>query len=139
MLVVHEWWGLNDFAKKRAENWRSWATWPCPDMYGKGVVTKDPQEAGELAGSLRGTPLLRQRALAGLEVLKQNKLVDPKRLAAIGFCFGGTTVLELATPARTWRAWSASTAASPLSNPKSAEPQGQNPGAPRGRRPPFKA
>lgn len=97
VLVVHEFWGLNDFAKKRAEKLAEMGYVAlAADMYGKGVVTKDPQEARKLAGHLRGTPLMRTRALAGLDLLKQNKLVDPKRLAAIGFCFGGTTVLELA-------------------------------------------
>ena len=97
VLVVHEWWGLNDFAKKKARQLAEMGYVAlAADMYGKGVVTKDPQEAGKLAGSLKGAPLLRQRALAGFAALQQNKLVDPKRLAAIGFCFGGTTVLELA-------------------------------------------
>jgi len=97
VLVVHEWWGLNDYAKKRAEQLAQLGYVAfAADMYGKGVVTKDPQEAGKLAGQLRGQPLLRQRAQAGLKVLAQNELADPRRLAAIGFCFGGSTVLELA-------------------------------------------
>jgi dienelactone hydrolase len=97
VLVVHEFWGLNDYVKNRTRQLAEMGVVALAvDMYGKGVVTKDPQEARKLAGHLRGTPLMRQRALAGLELLKQNKLVDPKALAAIGFCFGGTTVLELA-------------------------------------------
>jgi dienelactone hydrolase len=98
VLVVHEWWGLNDYIKKRTEQlagvgYLAFAA----DMYGKGVVTKDPQEAAKLAGQLRGNlPRLRQRAQAALAVLAHQPLADPKRLAAIGFCFGGTTVLELA-------------------------------------------
>lgn len=97
VLVVHEFWGLNDYVKNRTRQLAEMGfVAMAADMYGKGVVTKDPQEARKLAGHLRGTPLMRQRALAGLALLKQNKLVDPKHLAAIGFCFGGTTVLELA-------------------------------------------
>jgi len=97
VLVVHEWWGLNDFAKTRARQLAELGYVAlAADMYGKGVVTKDPQEAARLAGQVRGTPLLRQRAQAAFQVLQQNKLADSKRLAAIGFCFGGTTVLELA-------------------------------------------
>jgi dienelactone hydrolase len=98
VLVVHEWWGLNNFAKKTAERlaklgYVAFAV----DMYGKGKVTKNPDEARVWATEVRGnTPLMRARAQAGLKVLAQNKLVDPHRLAAIGFCFGGTTVLELA-------------------------------------------
>ncbi len=97
VLVVHEFWGLNDYVKNRTRQLAEMGVVALAvDMYGKGVVTKDPNEARKLAGHLRGTPLMRQRALAGLELLKKNKLVDPKHLAAIGFCFGGTTVLELA-------------------------------------------
>ncbi|UCD78406.1 MAG: dienelactone hydrolase family protein [Desulfobacterales bacterium] len=97
VLVVHEWWGLNDYVRSRVDKlaqlgYVAFAL----DMYGKGVWTTNPAEAKELSGHLRGTPLLRERARAGLEILRGNSRVDPKRLAAIGYCFGGTTVLELA-------------------------------------------
>jgi dienelactone hydrolase len=97
VLVVHEFWGLNEFAKQRAEavaklGYVALAV----DMYGEGKTTRDRQEARLWAGHVRSTPLMRERAKAGLQVLAQQKLVDPQRLAAIGFCFGGTTVLELA-------------------------------------------
>jgi dienelactone hydrolase len=97
VLVVHEWWGLNDFAKKTAESiaklgYVAFAV----DMYGNGKVTRNPDEARVWASEVKGTPLMRERAQAGLKVLAQNKLVDPQRLGAMGFCFGGTTVLELA-------------------------------------------
>ena len=98
VLVVHEWWGLNDYTKMRTEQlaglgYIAFAL----DMYGKGVRAKTPQEAGALAGRYKeDRQLMRARAQAGLDVLKNNKLTDPKRVAAIGYCFGGTTVLELA-------------------------------------------
>jgi dienelactone hydrolase len=97
VLVVHEWWGLNDYPKKRAEQlaglgYVAFAL----DMYGKGVIARDGKEAAKLSGQFRDNPLMRHRARAGLKVLAENELVDPKRIAAIGFCFGGTTVLELA-------------------------------------------
>ena len=97
VLVVHEWWGLNDYVRTRVEKlaelgYVAFAL----DMYGKGIWTTDPQKAGELAGHLRGKPIMRQRARTGLEILQKNNFVDPKRIAAIGYCFGGTTVLELA-------------------------------------------
>ena len=97
VLIVHEWWGLNDYVRKRVDKlaelgYVAFAL----DMYGKGIWTTDPQKAGELAGHLRGKPIMRQRARTGLEILQKNDLVDPKRIAAIGYCFGGTTVLELA-------------------------------------------
>jgi dienelactone hydrolase len=97
VLVVHEWWGLNDYILMRTEKlaglgYIAFAV----DMYGEGISTKDPKEAARMAGHLKGKPLMRHRALAGLKVLAENERVDPKRIAAIGFCFGGTTVLELA-------------------------------------------
>ncbi len=97
VLVVHEWWGLNDYVKKRSEQlaglgYIAFAL----DMYGKGVSTRDRKEAARLAGQFRGKPLMRHRAQAGLNVLAGNERVDPNRIAAIGYCFGGTTVLELA-------------------------------------------
>ena len=98
VLVVHEWWGLNDFARKTAEQLASLGYVAlAADMYGQGLVTQDPEEAGRLAGELRGNPaLLQARAQAALKALAETPVVDPQRLAAIGFCFGGTTVLELA-------------------------------------------
>jgi len=97
VLVVHEFWGLNQFAKQRAEavaqlGYVALAV----DMYGEGKTTRDRAEARRWAGHVRSTPLMRERAQAGLNVLAQQNQVDPQRLAAIGFCFGGTTVLELA-------------------------------------------
>jgi dienelactone hydrolase len=97
VLVVHEWWGLNDFAKQRADKLaESGFVALAVDMYGEGKVTQDPEEARRLATQVKSTPLMRERAQAGLMVLAQHKQADPHRLAAIGFCFGGTTVLELA-------------------------------------------
>ena len=97
VLVVHEWWGLNEFAKKRAEKVAELGYVALAvDMYGKGKVTQKPEEARRLASHVKSTPLMRARAKAGLEVLAKHKLVDPQRLAAMGFCFGGTTLLELA-------------------------------------------
>ena len=98
VLVVHEWWGLNDFAKNQAAKLASLGyEAQAADMYGNGVTTSDREEAGKLAGALRGNPdLLRARAQAALDFLAAVPRVDPKHLAAIGFCFGGTTVLELA-------------------------------------------
>ena len=98
VLVVHEYWGLNDFARKKAEQLAGLGYVAfAADIYGQGLVTTDPKEAGRLAGELRGNqPRLRARAQAALKVLSETPVADPQRLAAIGFCFGGTTVLELA-------------------------------------------
>jgi dienelactone hydrolase len=98
VLVVHEYWGLNDFTRKKAEQLAGLGYVAfAADIYGQGLVTTDPKEAGRLAGELLGNkPLLRARAQAALKVFSETPVADPQRLAAIGFCFGGTTVLELA-------------------------------------------
>lgn len=98
VLVVHEWWGLNDYAKKRAGQLAQLGYIAfAADIYGKGIRPKDPQEAGAVAGRFKNDRgLLRLRAGAALDILKNQKLTDPKRVAAIGYCFGGTAVLELA-------------------------------------------
>jgi len=97
VLVVPEWWGLTDYTKSRAEQlaklgYVAFAT----DMYGAGVTTTDPKKAGELAGQFYGKPLMAERAQAGLDQLIASGLADPEHLAAIGYCFGGSTVQALA-------------------------------------------
>jgi dienelactone hydrolase len=98
VLVVHEFWGLNDFARKKAEQLAQMGYVAfAADIYGGGQVTKDFQEAAKWSAALKNNPpLLRARALAALKALSAHEPTDPRRLAAIGFCFGGTTVLELA-------------------------------------------
>lgn len=98
VLVVHEWWGLNSFAMKRTEElarlgYIAFAI----DMYGEGIRASDPQKASQLAGIyLNDRALMRDRAMAGLDILLHHPLVDSQKIAATGYCFGGTTVLELA-------------------------------------------
>ena len=98
VLVVHEWTGINAHIRQRTEmlaklGYVAFAA----DIYGKGVRPTAPSDAAKTAGIYKNDrALLRARARAGLEELKKQKFVDPQRLAAIGFCFGGTTVLELA-------------------------------------------
>lgn len=98
VLVVHEWRGHGAYARRRAEQLAKLGfTAFAVDMYGKGVYAKDHEEAGRLAGAFFGDrAAMRRRALAGLEQLRKLPYVDPKHLGAIGYCFGGTTVLELA-------------------------------------------
>jgi dienelactone hydrolase len=97
VLVAHEWWGLNDFAKTQATNLArlGYAAFAV-DLYGNGRFTNDMKTAGQMAGEVRGTPKMRERMKSGLAALLSQDIVDPKRVAAIGFCFGGTAVLELA-------------------------------------------
>lgn len=98
VLVAHEWNGHNPYVRKRAEQLaRLGYVAFALDMYGKGVLAKDAKEAAALAGIYKGDrKLMRARAGAGLAVLRDRPEADPTRLAAIGYCFGGTTVLELA-------------------------------------------
>jgi dienelactone hydrolase len=98
VLIVHQWKGLTDYEKKRAEmlaglGYIAFAV----DIYGKGIRPQSNQEAGAQAGKYKSNrDLLRARAQAGLAVLQGHELTDPKRVAAVGYCFGGTTVIELA-------------------------------------------
>jgi len=98
VLVVHEWKGLGPYAEGRAKQlaelgYVAFAV----DMYGKGVRAETHEEAAKLSGTYRSDrQLMRARIRAALEVLQRHPLVDPARIAAIGYCFGGTTVLELA-------------------------------------------
>jgi dienelactone hydrolase len=98
VLIVHQWKGLGSNEKKRAEMLAQLGYVAfCADIYGKGIRPDDPKDAGAQAGKYKSNrALLRERANAGLDVLKKNELTDTARVAAIGYCFGGTTVIELA-------------------------------------------
>jgi dienelactone hydrolase len=97
VLVVHEWWGLNDFIREKAKALAAMGYVAfAPDMYGEGRTTADMNTASMMAGEVRGTPRMRERAVLGYNVLGGMANVDTSRIAAIGFCFGGTAVLELA-------------------------------------------
>jgi dienelactone hydrolase len=98
VLVVHDWTGLQDYAKERAKQIAGLGYVAfAPDIYGKDIRPTDPKECAVCAGKYRNDlPLLRQRVIAGLAQLKARKDVDPTRLGGIGYCFGGTCVLELA-------------------------------------------
>jgi dienelactone hydrolase len=98
VVVVHEWMGLGDYAKGRATKLAELGYVAfAADIYGKGIRAKDPMEAGQLAGKYKGDlPLLRSRARAAFDTLAKNPRVDTAKIFAIGYCFGGTTALELA-------------------------------------------
>ena len=98
ILVVHEWKGHGAYARGRAEQLAKLGfTAFALDMYGKGVYAKDHEEAGKLAGAFfADRAAMRRRALAGLGQLGKLPFVEQDKLGAIGYCFGGTTVLELA-------------------------------------------
>jgi dienelactone hydrolase len=98
VLVVHEWWGLNDYARQRAEQLAKLGYIAlAADMYGDGKSTTHPKEAGEMSSKVRmNVEDWRKRASGALEVLKSQPQCDKMNLAAIGYCFGGSTALQLA-------------------------------------------
>lgn len=98
VLVVHEWIGLNDYAKRRTEQLAELGYVAfAADIYGDGKLAADTKEAGALAGLYKkDRALLRARVAAALATLKAQPGVVPAKVAALGYCFGGTTVLELA-------------------------------------------
>ena len=98
VLVIHDWTGLQDYAKSRATQLAELGYVAfAADIYGKGVRPIEPKDCAVQAGTYKNDlPLLRRRVLLGLEQLKKSPGVDATKLAAIGYCFGGTSVLELA-------------------------------------------
>jgi dienelactone hydrolase len=98
VLVVHDWTGLQDYAQSRAKQLAELGYVAfAADIYGKGVRPTDTKECAVQAGTYKNDlPLLRRRVLLGLDQLKKQPGVDTTKLAAIGYCFGGTCVLELA-------------------------------------------
>ena len=98
VLVVHEWWGLNDYAKDRCKKlaelgYVAFAV----DMYGDGKTVDHPDDAKKMADLTRkNLDVWRGRAAAGLKQLKAQPNVDADKIAAIGYCFGGSTCLQLA-------------------------------------------
>lgn len=98
ILVVHDWTGLGPFAKLKAERLASMGYVAfAADIYGKGIRPKTADASAKEAGIYKADrPLMRARAQAALDELRKEPMVDTGKLAAIGYCFGGTTVLELA-------------------------------------------
>ena len=97
VLVVPEWWGVNDYVKSRAQQLAKLGYVAfVADIYGDGFVTADPKVAGEKSGAAKEKGWLRSRGKLALEQLRKQERVDTANIAAIGYCFGGTTVLELA-------------------------------------------
>lgn len=99
ILVVHEWWGHNDYARKRARDLAELGYVALAvDMYGDGKSTGHPKEAGAFAGAvMKDLPLAKARFESALELINEHPLVDPTKNAAIGYCFGGGIVLNMAS------------------------------------------
>lgn len=98
VLVVHEWWGLNDYARRRAQMLAEQGyTALAVDMYGEGKSATHPKEATAfMNAALADAGKFRARFVAAKELLESQPMVDDDQLAAIGYCFGGGTVLNMA-------------------------------------------
>ena len=98
VLVVPEWWGQNEYARKRARMLAEQGyTALAVDMYGDGKVADNPDDARKLATEVNTNPPLAQaRFEAAMKLLRTHKTVDAGKLAAFGYCFGGGVVLNMA-------------------------------------------
>ncbi len=98
ILVVHEWWGHNDYARKRARMLAEMGYVALAvDMYGDGKQANHPEDAKKFSAALFADhAILRARFQAAEKLLRRHKAVDGERLGAIGYCLGGGVVLEMA-------------------------------------------
>ena len=98
VLVVHEWWGHNEHARNQARRLaEAGYVGLALDMFGKGKVATHPQDAQAFVNEVTKDPaVLAARFNAALEQLKRDPHVDTTRVAAIGYCFGGAVVLDMA-------------------------------------------
>ncbi|HYA26764.1 MAG TPA: dienelactone hydrolase family protein, partial [Thermodesulfovibrionales bacterium] len=97
VLVVHEWWGHNEYARKRALLLAEMGyTALAVDMYGDGKQALHPDEAGKFSSELmKNFDVAKGRFMAALEILKKQPEVSKNQIAAIGYCFGGGVVLNM--------------------------------------------
>ena len=98
IIVVHEWWGLNDYAKSRARQLAELGYIALAvDMYGDGKTAEHPDNASKFMNeALSNMDIFIKRFEAGMQLLKSQPQTDTEHIAAIGYCFGGKTVLEMA-------------------------------------------
>jgi dienelactone hydrolase len=98
VIVVHEWWGQNEYVRRRARMLAELGyTALAVDMYGDGWTADNPKDAGDLAyGISSDMPLEKERFEAGMQFLLNHATVDPNEIAAFGYCFGGGVVLNMA-------------------------------------------
>ncbi len=98
VLVVHEWWGQNEYARRRARMLAALGyTALAVDMYGNGKVVDNPDDAGKLAGEIyKNMPMAKARFEAAMQLLGKQPTVEAGKLAAFGYCFGGGVALNMA-------------------------------------------
>lgn len=98
VLVVHDWLGVGPYVRARAQQLASLGYIAfAPDIYGKNIRPVDSKEAAKISSEFQNDRLLlRLRANAGFDILRNHPMADSDKFAAVGYCFGGMTVLELA-------------------------------------------
>ncbi len=99
ILVIHEWWGNNDYSRMRANMLAELGyVAMAVDMYGNGLLLDNPQDAQNTANQFYTNPaLMKQRMMVAYNTLIADSLVNAERIAAIGYCFGGAVVLNSAS------------------------------------------
>lgn len=122
VLVFHEWWGLDDDARMRARQLAGLGYVAfAADMYGVGKITEHPMEARKMAEAVRMNQMTwLGRAQAALKVVQAQEQVDKDNIAAIGYCFGGSTALVLAYSGAPLKAVNTFHAALPTPTPEQA-------------------
>ncbi len=99
ILVIHEWWGHNEHSRERADmlaelGYVAFAL----DMYGEGKNTKHPEDAGKfMSAVVSNMDVAKARFESALEQLKNHPGVDPEKIAVVGYCFGGTMAMSMAS------------------------------------------
>jgi dienelactone hydrolase len=98
ILVIHEWWGHNEYARKRARMFAEQGyTALALDMYGNGKQAHHPDDAGKFASEVsKNAVLAKARFDAAYNLLSKEDTVDASRIAAVGYCFGGSVALNMA-------------------------------------------
>ena len=97
VMICHEWWGLNDYIRGRASQVAAlgYAVFAL-DMYGNGKTAASADEAGKLMNALFSNPDAQGRVQAAFDVLKSQSMVDANKIAAMGYCMGGSMALHVA-------------------------------------------
>ena len=98
ILIIHEWWGHNEYVRERADMLAELGyTALAVDMYGEGKLAEHPDDAGKFAMSvMTNLPEATARFNAAMDLLKSQESVNPEQIAAIGYCFGGSVALTMA-------------------------------------------
>lgn len=98
VLIIHEWWGQNDYVRNRANQLANLGYLAMAvDLFGNGIIADNPEKAGQLAGPFYQNPqMAKSRFDAALALIKKHPMADTNKIAAIGYCFGGGMVLNIA-------------------------------------------